>query len=134
MSTFRPFIRKRNILVRIIDILVIVYENFSISIDVGNRYYHFRFPVPGRVCTDISLVAKTSGYDWSFGSCSNSHKFVVPGIYIEKCCQLPGRYTLTCKSSSKTGWKGNHVLVQGHKHCDDIVGYEAMRTLEVTGQ
>ena len=90
--------------------------------------------MPGRVCMDISLVVKNKGYDWSFGSCSNSHEFLVPGTYIEKCCQRPGRYTLTCKSSSKAGWKGNHVMVQGHKHCDDIVGYEAMRTLEVTGQ
>ena len=53
--------------------------------------------------------------------------------YVEICCIVPGKHTLTCRDTGKLGWRGGFVKIQGHIYCHDFVGYSSMQKLRVSG-
>ena len=71
---------------------------------------------------------------WAFGHCSNNgYTYKVNSRNIERCCLERGMHTLSCYNSHYGGWYGMYIEIQGHQHCDDFMGYTAMRKLNVKG-
>ena len=76
----------------------------------------------------------TSDFNWEFGNCSASLKWLGPGTYTEKCCLPDGNHVVICKTSRNTqDWSDNSLLILGHRFCEDFVGYEAVIEVNVSG-
>ena len=42
---------------------------------------------------------------------------------------------LSCKSArAKNDWSHNVVIIMGHRFCEDIVGYEAVFSINISGE
>ena len=88
------------------------------------------------VCFDVRLTSELStntGYFWRFGSCQFDKAYVMDRSYTEICCLPRGEHTLTCGSIDGTAWTKIFLLINGHRFCDDFTGYEALRTINVSG-
>ena len=85
--------------------------------------------------------------EWEMGSCygpkrfyDHAHgkyysKYEANKMYIDKCCLLPGVYTLTCKNSvGPFGWGRGYIEIFGQRYCDDFVGYKAFRKIYIAGK
>ena len=82
---------------------------------------------------------------WSIGTCSAamtyqmkrndpSMKIRYPlSIFTKRCCLEPGKYTMTCFNKRPEGWNGAILEVLGQQHCNDFVGFKAMRHLHIKG-
>jgi hypothetical protein len=88
------------------------------------------------ICIDVSLTSGHYGSNWEIGPCSSSpmqsKQNQMYAKYIEKCCISPGKHTLTCTDSEKTGWGGGFLEIQGHRYCHDFIGFTAMRKVVIT--
>ena len=97
------------------------------------HYYKTHFSV----CIDIELTTKQTRYSvgptWAFGSCLHERDSIQTGKHTEKCCLPPGKHSLTCENTEENGWMRTDLTVQGHIHCNDFVGYKAMRTIPIIG-
>ena len=77
---------------------------------------------------------------WTLGSCSgpkydlqSSSSLTI--YYYDRCCLVPGKYTLTCSNLQDTkGWGNVIFTIDGKQYCDDFVGFEAMRSVTVKGK
>ena len=100
------------------------------------------------VCIDIQLniTIKTNHRNaalinkltvrWSLGACSslNSSEYQFPALYIHRCCLQPGRHILSCYNDPPGhGWKNAYLTIDGHRFCDNFVGFTSYQTLEITG-
>ena len=90
------------------------------------------------VCFDILLKTSYEGsvVRWEFSNChmnvSEWYEDNKPKKYIHKCCAQPGNYTLICHNLKKpTGWKGGYIEFLGHRHCDDFMGFKAIRGIRI---
>ena len=54
-------------------------------------------------------------------------------IYTEVCCLSSEKVILICTATDENGWKDAHLMINGHRFCDDFVGYKAMMSLDVQG-
>ena len=77
---------------------------------------------------------------WNFGTCSsvnsdfNGSVYEYGSIFVERCCLVPGRHTLTCDSIIPTrGWKYAHLTIAGHTYCDNFIGFNIMQNIYVSG-
>ena len=74
---------------------------------------------------------------WKLESCNEPKfwKYLPMEIHYERCCLLPGQYTLTCiNKRSKYGWGNAFLEIAGKRYCDDFVGFKAMRTISILGK
>ena len=91
------------------------------------------------VCVEVKYIkVLQSSHKWEIGSCSSIHPHVNPSShrsYFERCCLKPGTHTLTCWNLATTdNWRGNSVVIQGQRYCDDFIGYRAMRKIHIFGK
>lgn len=88
------------------------------------------------ICFDVYMSGRfTPDYTWSLGHCSPSQTWLRPGTYIERCCLSKGVHVLTCKTGrTKNDWSYNVVLIMGHRFCEDYVGYEAVISINISGE
>ena len=87
----------------------------------------------GSICIDVHLYAQRGSYNWQFGPCHSSHQFSGSGTYTEKCCAPNGDYIFSCKDTKGDGWDNSFVTIGGHQFCDDIVGYEKLLAINISG-
>ena len=53
---------------------------------------------------------------------------------MHRCCLSPGIYNLICKNEKHPfGWGNASVEILGQRYCDDFVGYQVMRKLDIKG-
>ena len=77
---------------------------------------------------------------WTLESCSGPKYGLQSSssrtiYYYDRCCLVPGKYTLTCSNLQNTyGWGNVIFTIDGKQYCDDFVGFEAMRTVIVKGK
>ena len=73
--------------------------------------------------------------NWSFGHCYSAYEYRRTDYrHSERCCLIPGKFTLTCENTKKpVGWYEGYVEIQGHKYCHDFMGYKAMRQITIAG-
>ena len=75
--------------------------------------------------------------NWSIGNCSKAGNYFldrnIRTTFVERCCLKPGFHTLICSSKNPWGWNGAVLEFQGHQHCNDFIGYHAMRRIHVPG-
>ena len=93
----------------------------------------FDFP---SVCIDIKITTGMEGKlkKWTFGPCSNAHKYEDFTQYVERCCLLKGQYTLTCINTGRPeGWKRGFIEIQGHRYCDDFMSFKEMHQIDIEG-
>ena len=77
----------------------------------------------------------TPDYTWSLGDCSPSQTWLSPGTYIERCCLSKGVHVLTCKTGrAKNDWSYTAVIIMGHRFCEEYVGYEAVFSINISGE
>ena len=71
---------------------------------------------------------------WKLGNCSTVGKYEDNKQYLHRCCLKPGEYTLTCTNMNNDhGWKKGYIEIQGHRYCDDFMGYKSMRRITILG-
>ena len=94
---------------------------------------------PILVCMDIDWTMQ-DGVDlrkqhigWSLGTCFTTLRPSYATKYTQRCCLVPQKYTLSCHNSVPEGWRNVFIKIQGHRYCDDFVGYTAMREINVEG-
>ena len=87
----------------------------------------------GSICIDIHLDARRGSYNWQFGPCHSSHQYFGSGTYTEKCCAPNGDYIFSCKDTKGDGWVNSVVKIGSHQFCDDIVGYEKLLAIDISG-
>ena len=98
-----------------------------------NQEYYISFPV----CFDVILtigIAELRNKWWTLGRCAKalSDGFSWVGDFVERCCLEPGKHTLTCHTGGRDfGWKGSHIVIDGHTYCDDFITSIAMREIEI---
>ena len=97
------------------------------------------------VCLQIEMRIKENeeesrffSREWTLGPCHGPRlgwNYSPNKIHFEKCCLVPGNYTLTCTNlQSKYGW-GNVIFeIDGNRYCDDFVGFKAMRKVFAKGK
>ena len=115
--------------------------------------YRFHYFVYLTVCLEIRLkIDEQSAQEtnitqgsspkvrWKLGTCSSVNSDIANTVYqygstfVERCCILPGRHTLTCDSSIPTrGWKGAYLNIGGHTYCDNFIGYKLMQKIFAGG-
>ena len=72
--------------------------------------------------------------DWKLGHCQNYQRYDNYREYIQRCCMIPGKQTLTCSNSNKPeGWKNGRITVQGVDFCHDFMSFKVFRQIEVEG-
>ena len=91
---------------------------------------------------NTTLLKKKSTVRWQLGPCSSLNsiyedtiaEYHFPALYTERCCLNPGRHTLLCHSKpAAQGWKDEYILIDGHRYCDNFIGYESFQKIFVTG-
>ena len=88
----------------------------------------------GSICIDVSMYKYTPDYQWAFGDCTASHKWVRAAIYNEKCCTSMGEQFLTCSTSREINdWSSTALTMLGHRFCDDQTGYAATISINISG-
>ena len=108
-----------------------VYSFYNISVCLS-----IEFKISPMVQNNDTISAR----QWTLGSCSgpkyDMESFSSMTIYYyDRCCLLPGKYTLTCSNIQHTyGWGNVTFTIDGKQYCDDFVGFEAMRTVTVKGK
>lgn len=56
-------------------------------------------------------------------------------MYLDRCCLIPGIYTLTCRNDVEPfGWAGSFIEILGQRYCDDFVGFKGLRKIIVSGK
>ena len=101
------------------------------------------------VCVDIELhigdetkrrvdtaKIKKSAVRWNLGDCSSvkGSDYHFKALYIQRCCLQPGIQLLSCYSDPPAvGWKGAYITIDGHRYCDNFVGYTFLQNLNITG-
>lgn len=91
---------------------------------------------PKNTCLEISLVSlltTNNNYGWSLGPCNFELNNVGDRMYTEVCCLSGEKSILTCRAADKNGWKNAFLMINGHRFCDDFVGYKAMIDLDTQG-
>ena len=85
----------------------------------------------GLVWVDIKIITGNDGHllKWSLGTCSSSTEYTNDKEFLEEDCFLePGMHTLSCSNTKQPyGWKKGVILINGHRYCDDFMGYKALR-------
>ena len=91
----------------------------------------------GSTCINIHLHSRRGSYSWQFGPCHSSQQYSGSNTYTEKytekCCAPNGEHIFSCKDTKGGGWDHSLVKIGGHQFCDDIVGYEKMIAINITG-
>ena len=98
------------------------------------------------VCVDIELHIgdetklsstahiKKSPVRWNLGDCSSvkGSEYHFKALYIQRCCLQPGIQLLSCYSDPPAvGWKGAYITIDGHRYCDNFVGYRFLQKLNI---
>ena len=56
-------------------------------------------------------------------------------MYTDRCCIAPGKHRLTCYNNPPArGWKNEYLMIDGHRYCDNFVGFKSMQKIAVTGR
>ena len=107
------------------------------------------------VCLDIKLnidgddrvynndyLRDASSVRWDLGTCTSlnsefgstfNYDYDFPALYTERCCLRPGRYTLACYNNPPArGWNNAYIIVDGHRYCDNFIGYRSLQKINVT--
>ena len=88
------------------------------------------------VCLDITLTTRYDGnlLKWELGFCSSTMNYEDYGQYVQRCCLIPGYYTLSCYNTEKPdGWKKGYLEFHRRQYCNDFMSYKAMQRVQVTG-
>ena len=95
------------------------------------------------VCLKIVVNVGSNADEWKFlrqwkmEACygpKNGWDYSTREIHYDRCCLLPGKYTLTCVNNKTTyGWGDAFLEIAGKRYCDDFIGFKAMRTVSVIG-
>ena len=114
---------------------VITLHGHQFFFRVYNRYwYHnssYFFLEPRSKCFDVSFRKMSDNSNWAIGTCYSSLQYQNPGIYIERCCVLPGDHILTCIQPDNDDWSQGVLTLLGHEFCNDYVGNIAMIQLNI---
>ena len=89
------------------------------------------------VCRDVKVKTQYGGNQikWKLGSCQSVQVYQDYREYLQRCCLIGGKYTLTCINSDKPeGWKNGQLLFQGLSFCDDFMAYTAFRQVIIAGK
>ena len=93
--------------------------------------------MPMKIRVDSKQNKTLFSRSWKMGSCTGPTgrtKYTSIGTYIDRCCQPPGSYTLTCKNDKGPfGWGNSFIEIQGMRYCDDFFGSEAFRRVLIKG-
>ena len=110
------------------------------------------FPIA--VCLEIQLQIAGEIYNttnitfdgssevrWTLGTCSSVNskfentEYQYGSSFVERCCLVPGKHTLTCDSIIPTrGWKGAYLPIDGVTYCDNFINYKLMQKIIVAGK
>ena len=85
---------------------------------------------------DVKVSTRYDGHQitWEFGNCSSVGRYEDNKQYLHRCCMKPGKYSLTCTNINEAhGWKKGYIEIQGHRYCDDFMGYKSMRRISISG-
>ena len=93
-----------------------------------SKYYLVSVNIKIRTGTDAHLLK------WSLGACSNSKEYTNDKEFVEEGCYLaPGKHTLNCCNIKQPyGWKKGFIVINGHRFCDDFMGYKALRHIFIS--
>ena len=76
---------------------------------------------------------------WKLGACHGVNYDLInihyphPVNYTERCCLAPGLHTLMCYNSPPArGWRNWYILIDGHRYCDNFVGYMTFQQISVS--
>ena len=97
--------------------------------------YNITLSIDGRgsICIDIHLYAQSDRYNWHFGPCHSSYEYSGGRTYTEKCCAPNGDHIFSCKDTKGSGWDNSVVTIGNHQFCDDIVRYNQLSTINISG-
>ena len=106
---------------------MLIKDSFLQSISGTDCIYKRTRYEPRSECYDVSMYKPTPDFGWSFGNCSDSHKWVGSGVYTDMCCISEGWHILTCRTSShgQHDWSNTILMMLGHQFCDDFAGHNA---------
>ena len=88
------------------------------------------------VCNDVTVRTQYDGQSvkWKLGHCHNARQYQDYREYIQRCCLIPGKYTLTCiNSDNPEGWKNGRLTFQGVDFCYDFMAFKVFRQIIVEG-
>ena len=91
---------------------------------------------PFLVCQDVTLKTQYDGQsvNWKLGHCHNARQYDDYREYAQRCCLIPGIYTLTCINNGKPeGWKNSRISFQGVDFCFDFMSFKVFRQIMVEG-
>ena len=90
------------------------------------------------VSVDIKIRTGTDAHllKWSLGACSNSKEYTNDKEFVEEGCYLsPGKHTLNRYNIKQPyGWKKGFIVINGHRFCDDFMGYKALRHIFISSK
>ena len=88
------------------------------------------------VCQDVTVKTQYDGQSvkWKLGHCNNARQYDDYREYIQRCCLIPGKHTLTCINNGKPeGWKNSLLSFQGVDFCFDFMAFNVFRQIKVEG-
>ena len=116
---------------------VLYIINFIVCLDI-------QLNVVGETEKENSTMLKENATArWNLGSCSSLNSlffegdevYQYPAVYTERCCLEPGIHVLSCHNTPPAqGWKDTHLIINGHRHCDDFMGYKSFQKISLTGK
>ena len=108
-----------------------------------NDYFLIHFS-DHEVCFDVKISTVQYGHVygtdgdimwWRLGTCEK----VGPPYerwkkYIQRCCLKQQDHILTCiNKKNPYGWGDGYIEIQGHRYCDDFLGYKSMQKITIRG-
>ena len=89
------------------------------------------------VCIDVMVKTEYDGQSvkWKLGHCQNARHYENYREYIQRCCLIPGKHTLTCiNNETPDGWKNGRLTIQGVDFCYDFMSFKVFRQVMVEGE
>ena len=124
---------RRSMMVSVNHICSSKFINLKIAIEMLWCYIVTPLLGGNLTCLDVIHRSTSQNYKWTLGSCTAADEYARPGAYTTQCCTNYETPILTCKNSDINGWKDSHLEINGHRFCDDVVGYESRIQLNVSG-
>ena len=91
---------------------------------------------PLLVCKDVTVKTQydAQSVKWKLGDYHNAREYDDFREYIQRCCLIPGIYTLTCiNNDNPEGWKNSRLSFQGVDFCFDFMSFKVFRQIIVEG-
>ena len=88
------------------------------------------------ICKDVTVKTQYDGQSvrWKLGHFHNARQYDDYREYIQRCCMIPGIYTLTCiNNDNPEGWKNSRLSFQGVDFCFDFMSFKVFRQIIVEG-